>query len=178
MPHPSSLATIMTLQEILNLLYAHRVRATYGAVATALNVDYDRIGNLLGQPTVRTALVVGQKTDAPLIPHPVDVWGDVAVQGAYKNPPILSTAEEIRNLIGLTKPVWNDPVKKTPPPPPVYDFCNNEPVKLTGGPFESMEGVIVDANKPRGPAKISLTVFGRATVVDVPYAFLQKTEGN
>ena len=54
-------------------------------------------------------------------------------------------------------------------------FEIGENVKVTDGPFDSFTGVIEDVDTEREKVKVSVSIFGRATPVELDYTQVQKT---
>jgi transcriptional antiterminator NusG len=54
------------------------------------------------------------------------------------------------------------------------DFKKGDPVKITEGSFENMEGEVESVDAKRGMVTVELTIFGRSTPVDVEYWQVEK----
>jgi len=59
---------------------------------------------------------------------------------------------------------------------PKIEFDIGEVVKISDGPFENIEGKIEDIDPDRGKLKLSVSIFGRTTLVEVEYWQVEKTE--
>ena len=59
-------------------------------------------------------------------------------------------------------------------PKPKYVFDKGEPVKIIDGPFNNFTGVVEEVNLDRNTLKVMVTIFGRATPVELDFAQVQK----
>ena len=59
-------------------------------------------------------------------------------------------------------------------PKPKLVFERNEQVRIIEGPFASFTGVVDDVNSDRSTLKVSVTIFGRSTPVELDFAQVEK----
>ncbi len=59
-------------------------------------------------------------------------------------------------------------------PKPKYVFDKGEPVKIIDGPFNNFTGVVEEVNLDRNTLKVMVTIFGRATPVELDFSQVQK----
>ncbi|MCZ6507719.1 MAG: transcription termination/antitermination protein NusG [Acidobacteria bacterium] len=59
-------------------------------------------------------------------------------------------------------------------PKPKYIFDKSEPVKIIDGPFNNFTGVVEEVNLDRNTLKVMVTIFGRATPVELDFSQVQK----
>ncbi|MBI5206244.1 MAG: transcription termination/antitermination factor NusG [Candidatus Firestonebacteria bacterium] len=55
-------------------------------------------------------------------------------------------------------------------------FTKGENVKIIDGPFSDFSGVVDDVYPDKGKAKITVTVFGRATPIELEFNQIEKTQ--
>ena len=81
--------------------------------------------------------------------------------GSYQKPITLSPGE-VENLLKTLKGKEETPEVK-------IDFDTGENVKIKEGPFENFDGVVDEVFPGKGTVRVIVTIFGRATPVDLEY---------
>lgn len=87
--------------------------------------------------------------------------------GDQKNPTPLSEAE-IQNILAHMK-------EDTDKPKPKVMFDKGEDVRIIDGPFANFSGVIDEINADRGKLKVMVSIFGRATPVELEFVQVEKS---
>lgn len=59
-------------------------------------------------------------------------------------------------------------------PKPKYSFDKGDQVRINEGPFTSFNGVVDDVNVDRNTLKVMVTIFGRATPVELDFLQVEK----
>jgi transcriptional antiterminator NusG len=59
-------------------------------------------------------------------------------------------------------------------PKPKLSFERNEQVRIVDGPFANFTGVVEDVNSDRSTLKVSVTIFGRSTPVELDFGQVEK----
>jgi transcriptional antiterminator NusG len=60
-------------------------------------------------------------------------------------------------------------------PKPRLTFDKSENVKITDGPFKDFTGVVDEINDDRSTLRVMVTIFGRATPVELDFYQVEKT---
>src|SRR6202050_1170856 len=87
--------------------------------------------------------------------------------GSGQTPTPLSD-EEVQNILHRA-------ASPTERPKPKLTFERNEQVRIVDGPFANFTGVVEDVNADRSTLKISVTIFGRSTPVELDFMQVEKT---
>lgn len=86
--------------------------------------------------------------------------------GAGKNPSPLSD-DEVTNILKRTQDT------ETKPSPKIV-FEMGEPIRIAQGPFANFNGSVVEVYPDRGKLKVSVSIFGRSTLVELEYWQVEK----
>ncbi len=54
------------------------------------------------------------------------------------------------------------------------EFKKDDRIKIKGGSFEGFEGDVEDIDPEKGTVRVIVTIFGRATPLDIEYWQLEK----
>lgn len=81
--------------------------------------------------------------------------------------PVALKEEEVQTILKQTEE------RKVKPTPKVI-FEKGESVRVTDGPFTNFNGVIEELNPDKGKLKVSVTIFGRSTPVELEYWQVEK----
>jgi transcriptional antiterminator NusG len=83
------------------------------------------------------------------------------------NKPSPLTAEEVANILERTQEAQTKPSPKV-------SFEIGEPVRVTEGPFENFNGLIEEVHPDKQKIKVSVSIFGRSTPVELEYWQVEK----
>ena len=82
--------------------------------------------------------------------------------------PMPVSEKEVQRIVGAIE----EGVER---PKPTIRFDLGEKVKVTDGPFASFDGVVESVDEDRARLRVSVSIFGRATPVDLEYGQVEKT---
>jgi len=86
--------------------------------------------------------------------------------GSGQTPTPLSE-EEVQNILHRV-------TTSADKPKPKLTFDRNEQVKIVDGPFANFQGVVEEVNTDRSTLKVSVSIFGRATPVELDFGQVEK----
>jgi transcription termination/antitermination protein NusG len=89
--------------------------------------------------------------------------------GQRNKPTPMATKDVEKMLADAEKPDASAAVK--------VEFKKGDPVKIKEGPFENFEGSVDEIFPDKGVVRVIVTIFGRATPLELEYWQLEKTEG-
>jgi len=78
------------------------------------------------------------------------------------------TEQEVESILNRTRAA---PEKAKPK----LIFERNEQVRIVDGPFANFNGVVEEVNSDRSTLKVSVTIFGRSTPVELDFTQVEKT---
>ncbi|WP_345778501.1 transcription termination/antitermination protein NusG [Akkermansia muciniphila] len=102
-----------------------------------------------------------------------DLWyfiqqidGVISIAGS-RNAPLPMRKREVEDLLPLLD-------AEAVAARPKVEFAVGDPVRVCEGPFQSQEGTIEEIDPEKGKLRVSVSIFGRATPVDLEYWQVEK----
>ncbi|MEE8141635.1 MAG: transcription termination/antitermination protein NusG, partial [Planctomycetota bacterium] len=81
--------------------------------------------------------------------------------------PIPMAPSEVRKILDIME-------EKEEVPEVKIDLIKDDSVKIKEGPFENFDGIVEEINPSKGVVRVMVTIFGRATPVDLEYWQVEK----
>jgi len=100
-----------------------------------------------------------------LVKHTNKVTGFV---GGAKNRPAPISDEDVRKFVEQMQVGTEKPRHKV-------EFENGEYVRVKDGPFTDFNGTVEEVNYDKNRVRVSVTIFGRATPVELEFSQIEKT---
>jgi transcriptional antiterminator NusG len=100
-----------------------------------------------------------------LVKHTSKVTGFV---GGAKNRPAPISEEEVRKIVDQMQEGTEKPRHKV-------EFMVGEMVRVKEGPFTDFNGSVEEVNYEKNRLRVSVTIFGRATPVELEFSQVEKT---
>jgi transcriptional antiterminator NusG len=100
-----------------------------------------------------------------LVKHTNKVTGFV---GGAKNRPAPISDEEVAKIMGQMEEGVEKPRHKV-------EFIAGEYVRVKDGPFTDFNGTVEEVNYEKSKVRVSVTIFGRATPVELEFSQVEKT---
>ena len=100
-----------------------------------------------------------------LVKHTNKVTGFV---GGAKNRPAPISDDEVKKILGQMEEGTEKPRHKV-------EFVVGEYVRVKDGPFTDFNGTVEEVNYEKSKVRVSVTIFGRATPVELEFSQVEKT---
>jgi transcriptional antiterminator NusG len=100
-----------------------------------------------------------------LVKHTNKVTGFV---GGAKNRPAPISEDEVAKILGQMEEGVEKPRHKV-------EFVTGEYVRVKDGPFTDFNGTVEEVNYEKSKVRVSVTIFGRATPVELEFSQVEKT---
>jgi transcription termination/antitermination protein NusG len=100
-----------------------------------------------------------------LVKHTSKVTGFV---GGARNRPVAISEAEVQKIVNQMKDGSDKPRHKV-------EFTVGEYVRVKEGPFTDFNGTVEEVNYEKSKVRVTVTIFGRATPVELDFAQVEKT---
>lgn len=163
--------------------FENKVAESLRARAGAYNFD-DRLGQILIPTEEVVELRNGKKVTSKRLLYPGYVMVQMAMDDELwhhvkntprvtgfvggGNTPVPLTADEVNAILYRQ-------ASSTDRPRPKLTFEKNETVRIIDGPFSNFQGKVDEINSERNTLRVLVTIFGRATPVELEFLQVEKT---
>lgn len=86
-----------------------------------------------------------------------------------RNQPVPMSEDDVRKILRLAEPAPEGEEKVVK-----VEFSKTDHVKIKDGPFDGFEGVVEEVDPEKGRVQVVVTIFGRATPVELEYWQVEK----
>jgi transcriptional antiterminator NusG len=100
-----------------------------------------------------------------LVKHTIKVTGFV---GGARNRPAPISQDDVLKIVNQMKEGTDKPRHKV-------EFMVGEFVRVKDGPFTDFNGTVEEVNYEKNKMRVSVTIFGRATPVELEFGQVEKT---
>ena len=188
-PEPSESSEAETAAMPKNWYIIHTYSGFENKVAESLRTRSDAFGfaHRIGQILIPTEEVVelrnGKKVTSKRLVYPgyvlVEMEMDDALWHEVKNTPRVTgfvgggnspvplSADEVNSIL-------NRQATAAERPRPKMTFEKNDSVRIVDGPFANFSGKVDEVNTERGTLRVMVTIFGRATPVELEFLQVEK----
>jgi transcriptional antiterminator NusG len=188
-PAPSEASEAETAALPKNWYIIHTYSGFENKVAESLRTRSDAFGfaHRIGQILIPTEEVVelrnGKKVTSKRLVYPgyvlVEMEMDDALWHEVKNTPRVTgfvgggnspvplSADEVNSIL-------NRQATAAERPRPKMTFEKNDSVRIVDGPFANFSGKVDEVNTERGTLRVMVTIFGRATPVELEFLQVEK----
>jgi transcriptional antiterminator NusG len=162
--------------------HENKVKSNLERAVTASGLT-DRFGRILVPTQVVTEMKNGKKTQSTrkFFPSYIliemelddDTWhivrdcpGVTRFVGTSASKPEALRSDEVDRILGQIEGGKSKPIPEVP-------FTIGEHVKVVDGPFSEFTGIVDEVNPERGKLKVMVSIFGRATPVELDFLQVQ-----
>ena len=140
-----------------NLLYKKKAEELIDAGLTKVNFSIDA-----GKPNTYEVLRLGGKLDKVTKYFIENIQGVISFVGPKAKRPTPLRDTEIKKIFGEVESKEGREMIVSP-------FSKNDSVKIIAGPFIDFTGVVEEINDEKQKVKITISIFGRSTPVELDY---------
>ena len=115
---------------------------------------------------VKLQIAAGKATPAPPVGTALGPHG-VNIMDFCKNFNARTSKDEVEQILTQVRSAAEKPKPK-------YVFEKGEQVRINEGPFTSFNGVVEDVNLDKNTLRVMVTIFGRATPVELDFLQVEK----